>query len=361
MKANSIIENTQLSTQTDTVVKESSKTENELKSFSSFSSAKTSAASSSSIAAPSKTVPASSFVNLPDYLKLYRTLLPTESKDGYDTFKAPFNGRDYIVKKVPLASTNAKKIYNEYQIIDYIRKYCTGISNGSIPLIVVLFQESGMLIEIMEAPPGLSLKNTIKMFSTPTQAIARFIFKGILDIMMTIHLKNIAHRNLCLENIYIHPVTHQVCLFNFENVSTKCTEFTSEKVGAELYNSMHNSVYYPKQKDVYALGVILYMLVFGLAITQRVDGQDVELAPTEKYITYPWSNRKNWKIHRTMLKDRGSCADEVSNLKDLLQNLLSKCANSRLTIPAMHTNKWISEYHLASESELKDYFSKTNR
>jgi serine/threonine protein kinase len=360
MKANSIIENISTLPKTDPVVCENSKPQQELKtSFSSFSSTKTSATSISSIAAQPKSASSSSFANLPDYLKLFRTLVPTDSKDGYQTYKAPFNGREYIVKKASI--TNSKKIYQEYQIICYIRKFCTGLSNESIPMIVVLFQETDILYEIMEAPPGLNLKSTIKTFSTPSQSIARYIFKGILDTLTAIHLKNIAHRNLCLENIYIHPVTHKVCLFNFENATPYCTEFTSEKVGDELYNSKHNSLYYPKQKDVYALGVILYMLVFGSSITQRVDGQEVELATTEKYITYPWSNRKNWKIHRKMLKDRGSCADEVSNLKDLLQNLLSKCANSRLTISAMHTSKWISEYHLASESELKDYFSKRNR
>ena len=107
------------------------------------------------------------------------------------------------------------------------------------------------------------------------------------------------------------------------------------------------------------MGVVLFLLALGVDIKTDIEGKEVKYWDSVEFVKQAWSNRVNWKIVHKMLKNIGAAPDEVTALKDLLQNLLSKSADARLTTNGILQSKWMNDYHLASPKELNDYFNPT--
>jgi len=159
-----------------------------------------------------------------------------------------------------------------------------------------------------------------------SESEARSIFKQILDAVSYLHSTGYAHRDLKLENILLESQKKGVKLGDFGCCVKKLPEKISQKCGSPHYASpemIEAHPYDPEKVDVWSLGVILYSLVCGnLPFTVESDYLDDMLEMIRFTPVY--------------LPSRLS-----SDLKHLLDGMLNKNADERLSIRSIMEHPWL--------------------
>ena len=121
----------------------------------------------------------------------------------------------------------------------------------------------------MEHGGGLSLMNYLRTKSGKRldEEEAKIIFKQIAEGLQYLHQKNVAHRDMKLENILIDEEGNvKIIDFGFSLVTPK-TKPLNVCCGTPSYMSpelMARKNYYGHLVDIWALGIILYILVVGV-------------------------------------------------------------------------------------------------
>ena len=121
----------------------------------------------------------------------------------------------------------------------------------------------------MEHGGGLSLMNYLRTKSGKRldEEEAKVIFKQIAEGLQYLHQKNVAHRDMKLENILIDEEGNvKIIDFGFSLVTPK-TKPLNVCCGTPSYMSpelMARKNYYGHLVDIWALGIILYILVVGV-------------------------------------------------------------------------------------------------
>ena len=212
------------------------------------------------------------------------------------------------------------------------------------------------LYTIYEKPDGCTLHEMLSAYGVPTQPVVRYLFSNILRAVSILHSNSIAHRNLTLDNIIVSCSKHTISICNYEYATKDCKVHTDEKCGSAEYFCPKALLYYPKEKDSYSLGVLLFLLSLGMKITQNIEKKVAYHSESLQFINNKWSNRKNWKILQKMLRSNNTSPDETTALKDVLLNLLSRSADARQSPINVLSTLWITDFHTASSKELDDYF-----
>jgi serine/threonine protein kinase len=105
---------------------------------------------------------------------------------------------------------------------------------------------------------------------------------------------------------------------------------------------------FPKQRDIYSIGVISFILVFGMIVPLK--SPDVHAFNLLKSKN-GWCNRPNWRDLNRYLKDKGELPSSNRLLKDFLCKLLSKCGFSATELLK---HDWLT-LHTATKEEIINY------
>lgn len=205
---------------------------------------------------------------------------------------------------------------------------------------------------------------------------AKHLFLQLADAINFMHSKNIAHRDLKLENILItnsHPKTLKIVDFGFAargDVLTK-TCFTLEYVAPEILTNIS----YSRKCDIWALGVILYILLCGDAPFRPDD----ENSSRDEHI-----DQISAKILKGAFAESYSWSKVSNSAKDLIRRMLMVNQDERLNIKDVINHEWLisfrkynnyrststcSSYHTSSTtkaltnsriSELSDAYNEVN-
>eukprot|EP01119_Soliformovum_irregulare_P002699 TRINITY_DN12958_c0_g1_i1.p1 TRINITY_DN12958_c0_g1~~TRINITY_DN12958_c0_g1_i1.p1 ORF type:complete len:299 (+),score=68.81 TRINITY_DN12958_c0_g1_i1:171-1067(+) len=105
-----------------------------------------------------------------------------------------------------------------------------------------------------------------RRFQPLGEGIAKSILHQIIRAVDHCHMKNVAHRDLKLDNIMLEESTGQIKLIDFGLCKTSDLRNCREDVGSVEYISpeiLKSQNYDACKSDVWSLGIILYGLLFG--------------------------------------------------------------------------------------------------
>ena len=160
---------------------------------------------------------------------------------------------------------------NEIKILRTIQKSprCTNMMEfyGS-------FLEGNKLCLVMDYVRGMELHDYVINSPKLSMMEVKMIFTKLLLAVNDLHDNNICHLDLKLENIIYEPVNQEVKIIDFgfsEITATKEPFGMCEKLISKFCGSMHysapeiirNTPYDGKKADVWALGVLLFVLIAG--------------------------------------------------------------------------------------------------
>ncbi len=152
------------------------------------------------------------------------------------------------------------------------------------------------------------------------QQVAKFMYH-ICSALNNLHEKQLAHRNLKLENLLLSD--------NDESKAfVKITDFSfakGENPDTDEYATNETqSIKYDQACDVWSLGVILFILCFGFAPFQNSDSLDMNQ----------------------------SCSSVSQQAKNLICAMLNKVPEKRIKIKDIMSDPWISNWSSVKETKL---------
>lgn len=187
----------------------------------------------------------------------------------------------------------------------------------------------------MERALGKDLFEQLNHFQSLPESIAQKVFLQIVDGVKFLHEKNVAHRDLKLENILIMEKVEEMSDLESRTIKLADFEFANhftpqqkcfEKMGTEYYYSpqLISGEYSPFKADIWALGVILYALLTG------------------KYPTHIGPNTD-------ILTDKYLPSEITDSLRDLLKLLLSYNEENRPNIHQVLSHPWLTSSLFTSD------------
>lgn len=189
---------------------------------------------------------------------------------------------------------------------------------------------------VLEYMAGGELFNHIikkpKPFSE--QLVAKIMFQ-ICSAVNDLHEKNIAHRDLKLENILLSSSDEETAIvkitdFGFAkeaNTHDSAQCYSTNYAAPELlYNKSHNTKF-DLACDVWSLGVILFILCFGFAPFQNCDFDSLDM-------------------------NREGCSYVSQEAKNLVCAMLNKQPEKRIKMKDIMNNPWIRNWSNVGETKL---------
>lgn len=193
---------------------------------------------------------------------------------------------------------------------------------GIVKFIDYLEDENSIYI-VMEYIPGGELFDFIISHIRVEEPLAKRIFKQIVYSVGYIHSKNIIHRDLKPENMLLGE-SNVVKIIDFGLCSTEADKPLNNKCGSPVYicpEAQTGEEYMGQPADVWALGVILYVLVDG---------------------SLPWSYTDKDKMQKEIMTGSYLPIENVSDeCKELIQSILNPDPNKRITITAILAHPWL--------------------
>jgi len=121
-----------------------------------------------------------------------------------------------------------------------------------------------LVFEFVDGPDLFSVMEARNFVPLPERE-ARNIFKSILESILYCHSKRVAHRDIKLDNILIHP-DGKARLIDFGLATIDEDRTTTSFVGSPEYCApeiIQRVPYSGYKADVYSLGMVLYCIIFG--------------------------------------------------------------------------------------------------
>lgn len=195
---------------------------------------------------------------------------------------------------------------------------------------------------VMEHGGGLSLMNYLKMKSGRKleEEEAKVVFKQIVEGLQYLHQKNVAHRDMKLENILIDEESNvKIIDFGFSLVTPR-TKPLNVCCGTPSYMApelMARKNYYGHLVDVWALGIILYILVVGI---------------------FPFKAPTNHELYQKITTGQYQFPDFLSaEIKALIKKMLRMNPHERPSAKEILTDPWLTGQEEQQSSNLKDFLS----
>ncbi|MEW5300496.1 MAG: hypothetical protein WDW36_003426 [Sanguina aurantia] len=171
---------------------------------------------------------------------------------------------------------------------------------------------------------------------------ARFYFKQLIMAVEYCHRNNVAHRDLKLDNTLLDehtPPRLKLCDFGFAkhwNMSSNMDTMrigTPEYMGPELISSRVG--YDGKKVDVWAAGVLLYVMLVGMFPFETQDDNFNNTAGL--YDIWLQQIKTSWRE----LPNNSSVAPKLtSDLKDMLDKMFDVKSESRIGIDQIKAHPW---------------------
>ena len=232
----------------------------------------------------------------------------------------------YAIKKTNLSKFGLDSLY----IVSREAMFLESLKHKNIIKIYNSYLSHENLYIIMDYAKGGELSSVIKEGGLD-EKMCKFYFKQIYSAIQFIHSKNIIHRDIKLNNIlFLDENKTNLVLIDF-GISGCSNGNNSDIIKAGTINYMPPEMF-DKNKfdtsdkiDIWALGVILYLLFTGKF---PYDGKNTEQI-FEKIIKQPLVFPKNKKISETLYK--------------LLNSLLEKNSINRININSPLFNDWFED------------------
>ena len=187
----------------------------------------------------------------------------------------------------------------------------------------------------------------IEKFAPIPENIARTFFHQILKIIEYLHSKNIAHRDIKPDNFLLdESYSLRLTDFGFA-ASVKAKDVFLSPAGTSGYLSpeiLQNRPYSGKSADIFAAGVILFMMLVGHCPFVKADPNDTYYSPL-----YHGKTEDFWNTHETIAKKVFGKCSLTTESKELLVVMLSPKPKSRLTLEEIMKNQWVNGETLSSQ------------
>lgn len=199
------------------------------------------------------------------------------------------------------------------------------------------------------------------------EGIARYYFMQLISAVEYLHSRNVAHRDLKLDNILLDD-NFQLMLIDF-GFAEECRSKTSEKlddlemakvmgtkgyISPEQFYNDGNEPIWLKKWDLFALGVVLFIMVKGVCPFESPTRDD-------EFYQYILSKKTNyfWKMHQKKRRTFNNQAYNILSyeLKSLISDLLSPNPNERPDISEIREHPWLQKKELLSEEEIRKMMS----
>jgi len=240
--------------------------------------------------------------------------------------------KPYAVKQIWKGSLSELQSHNLTRGIR-IHKYLSSIFDGVVRLIDVIEDERCFYL-IMDALDGDLVTLLEHKRTALLEEEARDIFKQTIHIVEFLHMNDIVHRDLKLDNLMIvwdsptkknKVVDVKLSDFDFADYEKEGTSLHipcgSPPYSAPELTELH-PIYDAKKTDVWSIGVLLYVLVCG---------------------KFPWYDTDIMTLFQKIKREPLILPSHLStDLKDLLSKLLDKDPYHRITIPNIINHVWFT-------------------
>eukprot|EP00092_Neocalanus_flemingeri_P014864 GFUD01016052.1.p1 GENE.GFUD01016052.1~~GFUD01016052.1.p1 ORF type:complete len:472 (+),score=113.70 GFUD01016052.1:267-1682(+) len=276
-----------------------------------------------------------------------------------------FTEMEYAVKIIDLVPGHGRsRVFREIDIFHHSQ------GHKNIIQLIEYFEESNRFYLIFEKVSGGQLLDHVKNRKVFTEQEAAHIIKDIVSALEFLHSKGMAHRDLkpenvlCVHNGRYSPV--KLCDFDlgsgikfysgggsdttpFLITPVGSAEFMAPEIVEAFIEDTEDDLKYDKRCDLWSLGVVLYILLCGYppfsgACGKQcgwLDGGECRICRTNLFLNIQEGKfefeQKEWK----------TISQEA---KDLIQKLLVKNAQKRLSAADVLTHDWLKNKHRAQLS-----------
>ena len=189
-----------------------------------------------------------------------------------------------------------------------------------------VFQDNRRVYMLLEYAAGGDVLKYIQDKGAVTEILARKWFLQVADAVRYMHNLDITHRDLKLENLLLDSDNNiKICDFGFtKQESSKCLSKTY--CGSKSYAApeiLLGRPYQPSHSDVWAMGVILYILVTGKMPFDETKGTK-SILEEQRRLTFRWPRTR---------KVSGEC-------QDLIKRMFTWNYNARPNIHQVLLHPW---------------------
>lgn len=223
--------------------------------------------------------------------------------------------------------------YDQIELIDQNR----GVN--TLTVLVTEYMENGDLLEFIENAGPLP------------ESIARTFFHQIVNALEYLHSKNIVHRDIKPDNFMLDE-NYNLRLIDFGfAASTHPKDVFITPAGTISYLSpeiVQNKPYSGKAADIFAAGVILFMMLMGHCPFVKADPNDRYYYPL-----YQDNLDEFWSIHEEIsqkMHEKGSLTAESRNL---LSSMLNPKPDNRLSLEEVKNHQWYNGHAFSDQEEFK--------
>jgi serine/threonine protein kinase len=177
---------------------------------------------------------------------------------------------------------------------------------------------------VIELATGGELFDVIFHSKGFDENLSRFYFRLLVDSMRYLHDQKIAHRDLKPENLLLDSLYNlKVVDFGFATIMQP-NKLNKTRLGTEKYMApelLYHKAYEGRKVDVFAAGVILFVLYSGHPPFNQATEQD------PYYRTFVKANEKFWEFHAKQNQKRHYSPE----FKELINTMLSFNPMNRVT------------------------------
>ena len=201
------------------------------------------------------------------------------------------------------------------------------------------FENEKHFFIVMENICGGNLLNAINKMSKFSEAIAKNIFKQLIETIKYLHSIGIVHRDVKPDNILLElDNTIKLCDFGVSK-EVKEGQLLTDSCGTPAFVApeiLKDSPYNPYMTDIWSSGVVLYAMITGF---------------------FPFRGVNETELHRNILSGVFPKLKDVSNeLKDLLSKILEVNPNKRISVDGILNHPWM----IQNENIINNYNKNTN-
>ena len=229
---------------------------------------------------------------------------------------------------VAIKSFNKQNLLNEKakKKILYETNLMRGLYHPSVTKILETFETDKYMLIIMEYISGGNLQNFVKKRRKLCEKTAKILYRQIIQGIKYIHSKGIVHRDIKLENILLDLNNIvKICDFGVGKLTQKGQKLM-DQCGTPVYMApeiIKGDGYEGFPVDVWSSGVALYIMLSG---------------------NIPFNRDKTHDLQSAIMNLPYKKIDDISdNANDLLQNILEKNPNKRLTPDEILEHPWMNE------------------
>lgn len=211
-----------------------------------------------------------------------------------------------------------------------------------------------------------NLQEYVKRYKNIPELKALQIFYQIVKVIYSLHKKNIAHRDLRLENILYNHRNGRILLVNFGLARYVINDSTciNDHRGSSAYISpdvLKRLPYNPKASDCWALGVIFYTMLFGKFPFYADNFSDLfKKINSGKFCLPPaniWESAQDLIQYSTFEKYRKDYLNISSFAKKLINSLIVTDAQERMNIVELKKKiKNLIYYNMKVIREVDNHF-----